>query len=112
MILHNPYAFARDILHRAVAHGDLIGHDAEGNAVVALAIPQPEFDALATFDPDGDPDVEDVCEDEGAQCEGEGEQAEREPEIDKGAEDEGEPNIAHIWGGGSDEPIRDSRRTT
>jgi len=112
MIFRDPDAFARDILHRAVAHGDLIGHDAEGNAVVALAIPQPEFDALATFDADGDADLEPQCEDEGAQCEGEGEQDEREPETDKGAEDEGEPELARIYGGGSDEPIRDRRRTT
>jgi len=50
--------FARSVLHHAIAHGDRIGRDAEGRVVIALAIPEPEFDALAAFDPDGDGDVE------------------------------------------------------
>jgi len=54
----NGDGFARSVLYHAIAHGDRIGRDAEGRVVIALAIPEPEFEALAAFDPDGDPDAE------------------------------------------------------
>lgn len=41
--------------------------------------------AIAALDAfDGDPDLEDQCEDEGAQCEGEGEDSDREPDLASG----------------------------
>ena len=53
-----PATYAKTMLHHAITQGDLLGQDANGNMVILLTLPQGEFDRLAVFDPDGDPDVE------------------------------------------------------
>lgn len=96
-------AFARTVLHHAIAHGDRIGQDAAGNVIVALAIPEPAFDALAAFDVDGDADRESQCEDEGGQCDDEGIDADREPQCE---DDETSPTAMPGGGSRDDGPVK------
>lgn len=56
--VQNPGSYARTVLHHLLAYGDLLGEDADGNVVILFKLPRDDFDRLATFDPDGDPDVE------------------------------------------------------
>jgi hypothetical protein len=55
---HAPEGYARTVLHHAITQGDLLGEDGDGNVVIAIKLSPGDFDRLAEFDPDGDPDIE------------------------------------------------------
>ena len=70
---------ATEIVHSIANDGDYLGYNAmDEEHVVLLRLKGTLFDLLMTFDADGDADIEQVSEDEGAQSEGEGEQCEDE----------------------------------
>jgi len=54
--VQDPGGYACKLLHRAIEHGDVIGQDADGNVTLVFKLSPDDFDRLATFDPDGDPD--------------------------------------------------------
>ena len=60
----SPGAEARALLHHHMEHGDIVGRDAEGNAIIQLSVNDYVLETLMTFDADAaelepEPDDED-----------------------------------------------------